>query len=167
MDARNAALRDQVEDMLVGLRKQTRELKAAQEQAANATGEARTPDGGVAVAVNASGVVTDVRFTSWALIRNTPDQLGQLVVRTIQAAAADARAKSDAAMAPLRQNLPDLTDLFPDAPSLTALNTAPPPLPEPGSGPAAPPVPPRPQRRSHAEEPDDEPLGSIMRKGYR
>nr|WP_225953907.1 YbaB/EbfC family nucleoid-associated protein [Kibdelosporangium phytohabitans] len=154
--------------MLTGLRKQTSDLKAAQEQATNATGQAQTPDGQVAVTVNANGVVTDVRFTSWALIRNTPDQLGKLVVRTIQAAAADARAKSDAALAPLRQNLPDLTDLFPDAPSLAALNTAPPPLPEPGSGPpAAPAAPARPRPQPRAEEPDDEPIGSIMQRGYR
>ncbi|UJW34973.1 YbaB/EbfC family nucleoid-associated protein [Saccharothrix sp. AJ9571] len=167
LDARNTALRDQVEDMLAGLRKQTGELKAAQAEAANATGEAQSPDGQVAVTVNATGVVTGVRFAQSALLRNTPDRLGHLVVQTIQAAAAAAHAKSAAALAPARQGMPDLPDLFPGAPSLTALN---PPVPLPGRGgqatapvPPAPPARPRP-RTQHLE--DDEPIGSIMQRGY-
>ncbi|QFU86075.1 YbaB/EbfC family nucleoid-associated protein [Amycolatopsis sp. YIM 10] len=169
LDARNTALRDQVEDMLAGLRKQTGELKAAQAQAANATGEAKSPDGQVAVTVNATGVVTGVRFAQSAFIRNTPDHLGQLVVQTIQAAAANARMKSEAALAPVRQNLPDLPDFFPDAPSLTALNAPAPPLPGRGGQAAVAPAPvaaPRARPRARAEETEEEPIGSIMRKGY-
>lgn len=167
LDARNAALRDQVEDMLAGLRKQTGELKAAQAQAANATGEAKSPDGQVAVTVNASGVVTGVRFAQSAFVRNSPDHLGQVVVQTIQAAAANARMKSEAALAPVRQNLPDLPDLFPDAPSLAELNPAAPPLPGRGGQAAVPPPPaPKARPRARVEEPEDEPIGSIMRRAY-
>ncbi|MBN6034757.1 hypothetical protein [Amycolatopsis sp. 195334CR] len=73
-------------------------------------------------------------------------------------------AKSAAALALVRQNLPDL---FPDAPSLTALHATAPPLPGRGGQAAVPPpLAPKARPRARVEEPGDEPIGSIMRRGY-
>ncbi|PRY43326.1 YbaB/EbfC family nucleoid-associated protein [Umezawaea tangerina] len=146
LEARNAALRTQVDSMLANLERQTSALRDAQAEAVSKTGSATSQDGLVQVVVNAAGIVTDVKFAPAAFERSTPDKLAQSVVRVVQAAAADARRQADAAMAPFQQNVPDLPDLFPGAPSLKDL------VPTPPAVPVAPPK--RPD--------DDEPRDSLM-----
>ncbi|MEO6086461.1 MAG: YbaB/EbfC family nucleoid-associated protein [Umezawaea sp.] len=149
LEARNAALRTQVDSMLANLERQTSALRDAQAEAVAKTGSATSPDGLVHVVVNAAGIATDVRFAPNAFERSTPDKLAQSVVQVIQRAALDVRAQADAAMAPFQQDVPDLPDLFPGAPSLKDL------LPTP----AAPPLtPPAPRKRPD----DDEPRDSMM-----
>ncbi|MFC3890088.1 YbaB/EbfC family nucleoid-associated protein [Lentzea rhizosphaerae] len=146
LEARNAALRGQVDTMLANLERQTAELKQAQAEAMAKVGRATSQDGLVEVTVNAGGIVTGVTFAPAAFERSTPEKLGQSVVATIQRAALVAREQADAVLAPYQENVPDLPDLFPGMPSLKDLIPAPPPV-----------VPPAAPRQD-----DDEPPESFM-----
>lgn len=151
LEARNAALRGQVDTMLANLERQTAQLKEAQAEAMAKVGRATSQDGLVEVTVNAGGIVTDVRFAPAAFERSTPEKLAQSVVATIQRAALAAREQADAVLAPYQENVPDLPDLFPGMPSLKDLIPAPPPV----VPPVVPPVAPR-------HDDDDEPPESFM-----
>lgn len=100
--AKVAELRQQADGALAGLRAQMAAVKEAQQQALSSTGEATSRDGSVQVAVDATGVVTSLKFALTAFDRTTPDKLAQTVVATIQAAAAKARAKVSETLAPVR-----------------------------------------------------------------
>ena len=151
LEARNAALRGQVDSMLANLERQTAQLKQAQAEAMSKTGRATSQDGLVEVTVNAGGIVTGVTFAPSAFERSTPEKLGQSVVATIQRAALNAREQADAVLAPYQEGIPDLPDLFPGMPSLKDLIPTPPPVPQP------PRSQPQPQRHD-----DDEPPESFM-----
>lgn len=137
LEARNAAMREQVSSMLEGLQRQTAQLHEAQASALAATGEATSADGLVIVRVNAAGVVTGTTLAPAALRTSTPEKLATSFTETAQAAAKDARAKADEAVAPLQENVPDLPDVFPGAPSLSQLIPAAPDMPEPNRPSAA------------------------------
>lgn len=143
-EARNAALRSQVDSMLANLERQTADLKQAQAEALAKTGRATSQDGLVEVTVNAGGIVTDVKFAPAAFDRTTPEKLGRSVVQTIQQAALSAREQADAALAPFQEGLPDLPDLFPGMPSLKDLIPQPPPV-----------VQQQPRQRTDDEDPPD------------
>lgn len=128
LEARNAALRGQVDQMLANLERQTAQLKEAQAEAMAKVGRATSQDGLVEVTVNAGGIVTGVTIAPAAFERSTPEKLGQSVVATIQQAALSAREQADAALAPYQQDIPDLPDLFPGMPSLKDLIPTPPPV---------------------------------------
>lgn len=81
---------------------------------------------------NAVGIVTDVQISPSAFKSSTPEKLARSFLAAAQAAAQDARAKADAAMAPLQEGVPDF---FPGAPSLKDLVPAPP---EPTTPPVSP-----------------------------
>lgn len=121
LEARNAAMRQQVDSLLDGLNRQTAALHTAQAQAAEVTGRATSADGLVTVTVNASGIVTDVEFAPSAFTRSTPDKLARSVVAVTQEAAAIAQQSVEAALAPVRANTPDLPDVFPGAPAIKDL----------------------------------------------
>jgi DNA-binding protein YbaB len=152
LEARNAALRTQVDSMLANLERQTSALRDAQAEAVAKTGTATSKDGLVKAVVNAAGIVTDVQLAPTSFERSTPEKLARSIVEVIQLAAVDARQQADAALAPFQENVPDLPDLFPGAPSLKDL------LPTPPTVPAAAP------RR---QDDDDEPTDSMMdRNGW-
>ena len=158
LEARNATLRSQVNSMLVNLERQTSALRDAQAQAQAATGRATSPDGQVTAEVNASGIATDLRLEPTAFDRTSPERLARSILQVLQQAAADARQKADAALAPLQQDMPDLPDLFPGAPALKDL--MPKPMPVPDNAQQQSPAAPRPPRPAGD---DDEP-GPIMRE---
>lgn len=148
LEARNAAMRRQVDSLLEGLHRQTAALQQAQAQAAEVTGRAVSPDGLVTVVVNAVGVVSDVQFAASVFTRSTPEKLSRSIVETTRQAAADARRQVEAALAPARANTPDLPDVVPGAPALRDL------LPTPQDPLPAPPAPAG--RRARHAQPDDE-----------
>jgi DNA-binding protein YbaB len=121
LEARNAAMRQQVSSLLAGLDRQTAALNSAQAQVAEVTSQATSTDSLVAVTVNAVGIVTDVQFAPSAFDRSTPDKLARSIVAVTQQAAADVQQKVDAVLAPVRGDLADLPDVFPGAPSLQHL----------------------------------------------
>ncbi|MBE9373048.1 YbaB/EbfC family nucleoid-associated protein [Saccharopolyspora sp. HNM0983] len=134
--ARNAAMQEHVSSLLTGLQRQTEQLQQAQAEAMSATGRATSPDGLVTVHVNAAGIATDVEVSPSAFKTSTPDKLGRAFLQAGQAAAQDARSRADAALAPLQQDVPDLPDVFADAPSLKNLVPEPPDVPMTGAQPA-------------------------------
>ncbi|WP_394613709.1 YbaB/EbfC family nucleoid-associated protein [Lentzea sp. JNUCC 0626] len=142
-EARNAALRDQMNTMLANLERQTAGLKQAQAEAMAKVGRATSPDGLVEVTVNAGGIVTGVTFAPAAFTRSTPEKLGQSVVATIQQAALHAREQADALLSPFTEDVPDLPDIFPGMPSIKDLIPAPPPI-----------VAPKPQQHNEDEPPE-------------
>ena len=121
LEARNAAMRQQVNSLLAGLNRQSAALHEAQVQAAEVTGRATSADGLVTVTVNAVGIVTDVQFAPSAFDRSTPDKLARSVVTVTQQAADAAQRQVEDALAPARGELPDLPDVVPGAPSLKVL----------------------------------------------
>ena len=126
LEARNAAMREQMNSLLEGLQRQTAQLQEAQAAAMAATGEATSADGLATVHVNAVGIVTDVQLSPSAFKSSTPEKLARSFLEASQAAARDARSKADAAITPVQEDVPDLPDLFPDAPSLRNLLPSPP-----------------------------------------
>jgi DNA-binding protein YbaB len=121
LEARNAAMRENMTSVLEGISRQTEQLKQAQEQAVSTTGKASSGDGLVTVQVNSVGIVTDLQLSSSAFRSTTPRKLSETIVLTIQEAARNARAQADEAFTPILANMPDLPDIFPDAPSLKDL----------------------------------------------
>lgn len=121
LEARNAAMRQQVNSLLDGLDRQATALQNAQAQVAEVAGRATSADGLVTVIVNAAGMVSDVQFAPSVFDRSTPDKLARSVVAVAQQAAADAQHQVDAVLAPVHGDLSDLPDVFPGAPSLKDL----------------------------------------------
>lgn len=121
LEARNTAMRQQVNSLLAGLNRQSAALQSAQAQAAEVTGRATSADGLVTVTVNAVGIVTDVQFAPSAFDRSTPDKLARSVVTVTQQAANAAQRQVEDALAPACGELPDLPDVVPGAPSLKDL----------------------------------------------
>ncbi|MDQ3405185.1 MAG: YbaB/EbfC family nucleoid-associated protein [Actinomycetota bacterium] len=156
LEARNAAMRENVEGLLTDLRRRTADLAEAQARAAAVTASATSRDGLVRAEVNPAGVLTDLSFMPSAFQRSTPEKLARSVVEVAQAAANIARQQVEATMAPLQGGVTDLSDLIEGAPSFGDLLRPP-----------APPTPP-PGRRSRAvDDDDDEGLGSIYGDGSR
>jgi DNA-binding protein YbaB len=100
--ARVAVLREQAGEVLSGLRDRLAAVREAQRDVAATTGTATSRDGGVRAEVDATGVVTALVFAPTAFERSTPERLAQTAVATIQAAAAQARARVSETMAPVR-----------------------------------------------------------------
>jgi DNA-binding protein YbaB len=100
--ARVADLRGAAEEVLGGLRDKLDAVRQAQQNALATTAEATSRDGSVRAVVDATGVVTSLVFAPSAFERSTPEKLAQAAVATIQAAAAQARARVSATMAPVR-----------------------------------------------------------------
>ncbi|GAA5058355.1 YbaB/EbfC family nucleoid-associated protein [Nocardia callitridis] len=122
--ARNNALRDQVDSMLSAFDEQRRELTEAQGQLAAATGEAWSSDNLVRVVCNVAGIPLEVQLDEGAFKRSTPQKLGRSIAEAAQAAAAIAARKSAELFAPvnnLADEIPDLSDLIPGAPSIKDL----------------------------------------------
>jgi DNA-binding protein YbaB len=125
LEARNAAMRQQVNSLLAGLDRQTAALHSAQAQVAEVTSQATSADRLVTVTVNAAGIVTGVQFAQSAFDRSTPDKLARSVLAVIQQTAANAQQQVEAVLARVRGDLPDLPDVFPAAPSLQDLLSPP------------------------------------------
>lgn len=113
----NYGMRNQVDRMLDLLAEQRTQLAEVQQQLDAARFTATSPDGSVEVTVDASGVLTGVRFGENAL-RDTAEQLGATVTETGRAAARQAQERTRQLLDPLADTMPDLPDLVPGAPSL-------------------------------------------------
>ncbi|GAA3043051.1 YbaB/EbfC family nucleoid-associated protein [Actinokineospora globicatena] len=153
LEARNAAMRENVAGLLADLNRRTSELADAQTRAAAVTGAATSPDGLVRAVVNPAGVLTELTLAPTAFTRSTPEKLARLVVATAQAAAGSAREQVEGLLAPL-QGGTDLSSLVEGAPSFADLLRPPTPPPAPptsGRGPR------------HAADPDDDDgFGSVF-----
>lgn len=117
---RNNALQEQVESMMATVQRQQDQLAAAQSQLASVFGRGESVDGLVRATANAAGTITNVELTADAFGRSTPEKLGRSITEAVQKAAAGAQEETAALFAPViaaNDELPDLADLVPGAPS--------------------------------------------------
>jgi DNA-binding protein YbaB len=154
LEARNAAMRENVAALMSDLRRRTADLADAQARANAVTGKATSEDGLVRAEVNPAGVLTNLEFSWAAFDRYTPESLAKAVLKTSQSAARSAREQVEGALAPAQEGTPDLSDLFEGAPSFADLLR--PPAPGDDTGHDDPPPRPGPAR-----DEDDDDSGSI------
>lgn len=117
--SRNAALRNQIDDMLADLRKRTADLQDKQEAAAQQTFEASSDDGMVTVRVDATGTVQEVRLSDKAFERTNPEKLARTITSVIREASGTAQRRLQSEFAPEADvsNVPEV----PGMPSLQGL----------------------------------------------
>ncbi|MBQ0926212.1 YbaB/EbfC family nucleoid-associated protein [Saccharopolyspora endophytica] len=122
--ARNAALRNQIDDMLDDLRKRTADLQEKQAAAAQQTFEASSDDGMVNVRVDATGTVQEVRLSDKAFERTNPEKLARSITSVIREASGTAQrqlqstfaAEADVSNVPEVPGVPSLQGLLNSGP---------------------------------------------------
>ncbi|EWC60772.1 hypothetical protein UO65_3913 [Actinokineospora spheciospongiae] len=119
--ARNAAAKEQVDGLLDTFRQQTEALREAQDAALRASASLTSKDGLVRASVDSSGALSALEFAPSAFDRSTPEALARAVLQLARQGAAEVRERVSDLMAPVSGGLPDLSDLFDDAPSLRGL----------------------------------------------
>ena len=128
LEARNAAMRDKIGDLLDTYHKQTERLQEAQQARSALSARLTSPDGLVEVTVDSSGMMTGLKIAPSAFERSRPDALSRMILDLTRRGAIQVRQQANDLMKPLTEGLPDLSDLVAGAPSLAALV---PKLPEP------------------------------------
>ena len=186
LEARNAAMKDQMDTLLENFERQTAQLRDAQAAAAETTAQVSSPDGLVRATIDAGGSLAKLEFASNTFERTTPAQLANTVQTLVRQGSLQVKQKIADLMAPITEGLPDLADLVEGAPSLAGLvppipdftdeEAAPAPLPqsfeESGSilrneqVPPPNPMPkPTPKRVRPPRDDDEEPPSSWMTRG--
>jgi DNA-binding protein YbaB len=116
-EARNTALRHQIDNMLSDLRRRTQELQEKQADAAQKTHEVTSEDGVVTAKVDATGTLQELTLSPKAFERSTPERLARTITSVIREATGSAAQTLQADFAPLT-TAPELPDIVPGAPSL-------------------------------------------------
>ncbi len=183
LEARNAAMKDQMDTLLENFERQTAQLRDAQAAAAETTAQVQSPDGLVRATIDAGGSLAKLEFAPNTFERTTPAQLATTVQTLVRQGSLQVKQKIADLMAPITEGLPDLADLVEGAPSLAGLvppmpefaEDAPAPRPESfedaGSilrneqAPPAPAPKPAPQRVRPPRDEDEEPPSSWMTRG--
>jgi DNA-binding protein YbaB len=181
LEARNAAMKEQVNGLLDTFHRQTEVLREAQSAAAATTATVTSRDGLVRATVDSSGVLSALEITPSAFDRSTPEALARSVVQLAREGAAQVKQQVAELMSPLTADLPDLADLVEGAPSLSALlprfDQPEPPVEAADEGsyedrsalaerPAATQPPPRPARPTRPASEDEDPPDTWLRGGY-
>lgn len=183
LEARNAAMKDQVDTLLENFERQTAQLRDAQSAAAQTTAQVSSPDGLVRATIDAGGNLAKLEIAPNAFDRTTPAQLANTVQTVVRQGTLQVKQKIADLMAPITEGLPDLADLVEGAPSLAGLvpqipefveTPAPQPAPFEEGGSilrneaVPPPVPapkPAPKRVRRPRDEDEEPPSSWMTRG--
>ncbi|MBB5803816.1 DNA-binding protein YbaB [Saccharothrix ecbatanensis] len=121
LEARNAAMKEQVNGLLDTFNRQAEMLREAQVAAAQTTASLTSKDGLVRASVDSSGVLTHLEFAPSAFERSTPEALARSVLQLAREGASQVKQQVNDLMSPLTEGLPDLSDLVEGAPSLSAL----------------------------------------------
>ncbi|GHH58828.1 YbaB/EbfC family nucleoid-associated protein [Lentzea cavernae] len=82
--------RAQVDELLADYRRSREQLVSVQRELAAVSGQASSPDGMVTATVGAGGKLTGLELSELAYRRHRPEQLAEVIVRTVAAAAASA-----------------------------------------------------------------------------
>jgi DNA-binding protein YbaB len=127
LEARNAAMKDQVDTLLENFERQTAQLRDAQAAAAETTAQVASSDGLVRATIDAGGSLAKLEFAPNTFERTTPAQLANTVQTLVRQGSLQVKQKIADLMAPITEGLPDLADLVEGAPSLAGLV---PPIPE-------------------------------------
>jgi DNA-binding protein YbaB len=156
LEARNAAMREQVDSLMSELHRKTAEVREAQARAMAITASATSPDGSVTASVDSAGALTSLEFSPNAFERTTPDKLARVATETVIAAVAKSRTELNEVLSAAQQGPSiDLSEMLPGVPSLADLIPPAPPVPAPPAQ--------QPPRRRPAD--DDEEGGSVMERG--
>jgi DNA-binding protein YbaB len=99
--------RAQVDELLADYRRSREQLASVQRELAAVAGQASSPDGTVTATVGGRGELTALELSEVAYRRHRPEQLAELIVRTVAAAAAQA---AEATYQALSAVLPAATD---------------------------------------------------------
>ncbi|ONI88926.1 hypothetical protein ALI22I_17965 [Saccharothrix sp. ALI-22-I] len=121
LEARNAAMKEQVNSLMDTFNRQAGMLRDAQTAAAQTTASLTSKDGLVRAAVDSGGVLTQLEFAPSAFERSTPEALARSVLHLAREGASQVKRQVNDLMSPLTEGLPDLSDLVEGAPSLSAL----------------------------------------------
>jgi DNA-binding protein YbaB len=154
LEARNAAMKNQVDELLEQFQRQTEQLQEAQAQASAASATLMSQDGLVTVSVDSAGTLTVLRFAPNTFERTKPETLAKTVQDLIHRATLQVKSQVAELMRPLTEDLPDLPDFIEGAPSLAGLVPDIPDYTEPE---------PEPEQK-RAESYEDPAAGSIMRR---
>ncbi len=187
LEARNAAMKDQMDTLLENFERQTAQLRDAQAAAAETTAQVTSPDGLVRATIDAGGSLAKLEFAPTTFERTTPAQLATTVQTLVRQGSLQVKQKIADLMAPITEGLPDLADLVEGAPSLAGLvpripdfveQDAPAPRPEsfadggsilrndqPTPPPPMPAPKPAPKRVRPPRDDDEEPPSSWMTRG--
>jgi DNA-binding protein YbaB len=120
----NEQYRRQAEQWLTAWEEQRAAVTGVVEQLAALRCAARSADGLVTVTVNAGGVVDEVRLEPHAFRQSSPERLGRSITEAAKSAALAVQQQSQQIISPVvssADDLPDLPDLIPGAPSLKEL----------------------------------------------
>ncbi|MET1075133.1 MAG: YbaB/EbfC family nucleoid-associated protein [Umezawaea sp.] len=157
LEARNAAMREQVDSLMSELHRKTAEMREAQAKAMAITASATSQDGSVTARVDSSGALTSLEFSPNAFERSTPDKLARVATETVIAAIAKSRTELNEVLTDAQQGSSiDLSEMLPGVPSLADLIPPVPPVPQPAAQ--------APQRGRRPVD-DDEEGGSVMDRG--
>ncbi|MGI5504685.1 YbaB/EbfC family nucleoid-associated protein [Lentzea sp. CA-135723] len=99
--------RAQVEELLADYRRSREQLVTVQRELAAVSGHASSPDGTVEATVGTGGKLVGLELSEMAYRRHRPEQLAELIVRTVAAAAASAAEETYQALSTV---LPTATD---------------------------------------------------------
>ncbi len=121
LEARNASLRKQIDNMVSQLGRRTSALRQKQAEATQQTSEVTSEDGLVTARVNATGALQELTLAPKAFERTSPERLARVVTSVIREASGTRRRAMREQFEPMVQDVPDLSELVPGAPSLKGL----------------------------------------------
>lgn len=168
LEARNAAMREQVDGLLEKFHQQTAQLQQAQAAAEQVSATITSDDGLVTATVDSAGSLVSLEFSSSSFQRSDPRRLARTATETVRRATTQVQRQKTELMAPITEGLPDLADIVEGAPSLQGLMPKMPdlgeesaqqqaPAQEPRTEPARPgTAPPNPQPRARRRPDDDD-----------
>ncbi|KFZ83543.1 hypothetical protein ED92_06480 [Amycolatopsis sp. MJM2582] len=195
LEARNAAMKDQVDTLLEQFERQTAQLRDAQEAASQTSATVVSQDGLVRATIDATGTLAKLEIQPNAFERTNPAQLANTVLTLVRQGSLQVKQQVAELMAPITEGLPDLSDLIEGAPSLQGLvpvipdflaaeeegepvksdedfdaplmikDDTPPPPPPPAAPPAPPTPKPVPKRVRQQDDDEEEPPSSWLTRG--
>ncbi|WP_410661300.1 YbaB/EbfC family nucleoid-associated protein [Amycolatopsis sp. lyj-112] len=124
LEARNAAMKDQVDTLLEQFERQTAQLRDAQEAASQMSATVVSQDGLVRATIDATGTLAKLEIQPNTFERTTPAQLANTVLNLVRQGSLQVKQQVADLMAPITEGLPDLSDLIDGAPSLQGLMPA-------------------------------------------
>jgi DNA-binding protein YbaB len=164
LEARNAAMKDQMDTLLENFERQTAQLRDAQAAAAEATAHVQSPDGLVRATIDAGGNLAKLEFAPNAFERTTPAQLANTVQTVVRQGSLQVK-PSLAGLVPPIPEFPDeeppaapRPESFEEDGSILRNDQVPPPPPMPAPKLA-------PKRVRPPRDKDEEPPSSWMTRG--
>ncbi|MDQ0378244.1 YbaB/EbfC family nucleoid-associated protein [Amycolatopsis thermophila] len=120
-EARNAAMRETVDQLMDRFNQQTAQLREAQQAASELTAELSSPDGLVKVTVDAQGTLADLKLAPTTFERTRPDALARTISDLVRRGMLQVKQQQAELFRPLTADLPDLSEFIEGAPSLAGL----------------------------------------------